>query len=281
MGIYDQFHAIRDAATAADSCISNHAALNLPENAPGVHILWMYPDILEMHGCRGDMMALLQFAIKMKLPCTIEKCRKPADEIPFDRAQLLYFPAGDLSCMPDLSRKLLPRKAEFEKAAKAGKIMMAIGSTGAVFAQALHLADGSCAPGLGLLQMECSQRERTHGDDLWFRLPDGQRIMGGQVQLADVKLLPGQEPFGTTLYGRGNCGDGTEGARTGSVIFTHTIGPMFVRNPRYACQLLLECAALAGLDPNAYSMKPEDIALELGALEDIEKFVESKMSKSK
>ena len=79
MGRFTLFNEIRENSKKSDIEISNHAALGEPYDSRGVHILWMYPDVLNMHGGRGDAMALLHFSNLMKLPCTIRKVNMLSD----------------------------------------------------------------------------------------------------------------------------------------------------------------------------------------------------------
>lgn len=277
MSKFEKFITIRNGAKRSDPSVSNLGVLGLPPETRAIHILWIYPDVLEMHGGRGDAMALLHFSNLMELPCELRRLNTLEEEIPFEWADLMLFPSGDLSCMADLSRALMGKKEAFQRFADGGGLILAIGSTGAVLAKQTAWLSGSVSPGLGLLGMEMTQRRTVFGDDLWVRLEDGSELTATQVQLADVKLLPGQEPFAQVIYGRGNCGDGLEGARTGSVIFTHCLGPVLTKNPHFAEALLRQCADHAGISVPK-SLDPDDIALELQALVDVREFVQKKMN---
>ena len=96
MGSFTLFNEIREESKKSDIEINNHKALEVASGTRGVHILWMYPDVLNMHGGRGDAMALLHFSNLMKLPCTIRKVNMLSDEIPFDWADMILFPSVDL-----------------------------------------------------------------------------------------------------------------------------------------------------------------------------------------
>lgn len=271
------FDAIRASARRSDPCISNIEALGLSADTRGVHILWMYPDVLDMHGGRGDAMALLHVSNLLKLPCQIMRINTLAQEIPFDWADLMLFPSGDLSCMADVSRALLSRKAQFQRFAAENKIILAIGSSGAILADRLLDRAGQASPGLGLLHMDFTQRTKVFGDDIWIRLPDGQEIIGNEIQLADVTLADGQEPFGQVIYGRGNDGTGQEGARTGNVIFTHCLGPVLTKNPDFTAYLLKLAAERAGIASGMDALPEDQISLEREALADVRAFIEKKI----
>lgn len=88
----------------------------------------------------------------------------------------------------------------------------------------------------------------------------------------------GQGALGEIIYGRGNCGDGKEGARSGNIIFTSCLGPMMVKNPRLAEKWLKTAAEAAGIDVKN-SIKDSDVEVEDKSFELIKKFINTKMEK--
>ena len=278
MGNFELFNQIRAGSRQNDKEIRNHEALGVSTATRGIHILWMFPDVLSMHGGRGDAMALLHFSNLMKLPCTIRRINTLTEEIPFDWADMILLPSGDLSVMGDVCKALMPRKAEFKRFAQSGKVILAIGNTGVVLAEKLVFLDGKVVRGMGILGAQFKQRSKVHGDDLWVRLPNGRELFGTQIQMADVRLRKSQEPFGKTIYGRGNGGKGREGARTDNVIFTHLLGPVLTKNPGFTEELLKLSAEVVGLNPDRYNLPEENITLELQALEDCRTFINKKIS---
>ena len=276
MGQFERFCAMRAGSRKDQGALRNHAVLGVPEDAKCIRVAWMYPDVLNLHGCRGDLMAIAHFSCLMHLPCELRRVEALADPIPLDWADLVVFPAGDLAAMPDLNRALAGKKDAFEAYCAKGGMILAIADAGALLAKKTVFLDGSESEGLGLLDMELRQRKTAFGDDLWVRTADGLELLGAQVQMADVILEPEQAAFASVIYGRGNCGDGREGARSGGVIFTHCLGPVLAKNPRLTEALLMQCAEHAGCGAN--SLSDGQIALELAALEDVRKFVEKKRS---
>lgn len=260
-----------------DRTVSNLAALGLDGAQPRVRILWMYPDSLNIHGGRGDIMALLRFATMAKLPVEICRVDRFADPIPLEDAHMLYFCCGDLDCAADLCKALEPHKAALEAFAKAGKVMVANGSTGVVLGKDLQYLDGSQLTCLGLLGMHAQQRKTIHGDDLWLDAMDGVEVIGNEIKRVEITLDPEQQPFASVRYGRGNCGDGKEGAMAGNVIYTSCLGPMLVRNPKLAMELLARAASAAGLALG--DLPAEALALEEKAFEEAKVFITKKLQK--
>lgn len=246
-----------------------------------IRILWMYPDSLNLHGGRGDIMALLRFATMAKIPVEIRRVELLTDPVPLNAADMLYFCCGDLVDMPHVIRALEPVKEALESFAARGKVIVANGSTGAVLAKELQLLDGTVIPGLGLLDMRWTQRSTVQGDDLWLDAVDGTQVIGNEIKLAEIALEPDQAPFGKVRYGHGNDGTGYEGAVTRNVIYTSCLGPVLVRNPALAMALLRRAADAAGLEIPAerFALRTEDISCEEKALEEAKKFILNKGKK--
>ncbi len=230
-------------------------------------INWMYPDVLHLHGDRGNLMALARVGGFLGLAIEIRRQETPEQPADLAEGDMLVFTAGELRCMPRLVQALEKQRPELEAFVAAGKPILAVANSGAILAQQTQFLDGGSFPGLGLLRMTCRERERVYGDDLAFNLPDGLEILGSQIQVMDTQLLEGQEPLGVLSYGRGNnsgqvqLGGGPEGARSGQVIFTNTLGPLLVKNPRFAARLLQAAAQAKGLDISA-ELRPELVELE-------------------
>lgn len=276
MGSFERFLAVREGSTKDQKLLRNHEVLGAAPDTRGIRVAWMYPDVLNLHGGRGDLMGIMHYACLLDIPCEIRRVDTLIEEIPFDWADLLYFPSGDLAAVPDIDRALAPRAEAFRAFADRGGMIVAVGSSGAVLAKKTTFHDGSVSEGLGLLDMEVTQRTNSFGDDLWIETADGVEVIATQVSMADVTLGEGQAPFGKIIYGRGNCDDGREGAQTGSVIFTHCLGPVLTKNPRFTEWLIKRCANTAGLDVSGRTLDDGQIGMELAALEDVRTFVNKK-----
>ena len=276
MGSFERFLAVRADSRKDQKILRNHEVLGAADDARGIRVAWMFPDVLNLHGGRGDLMAIMHFACLLDIPCEIRRVDTLIEEIPFDWADLLYFPSGDLAAVPDIDRALAPKAEAFRAFAARGGMIVAVGSSGAVLAKKTTFQNGDVSEGLGLLNMEMTQRTNSFGDDLWIETADGLEVIATQVSMADVALGEGQEPFAKVVYGRGNCGDGLEGAQTGSVIYTNCLGPVLTKNPRFAQWLIKRCAGVAGLNVSDRTLDDGQIGMELAAMEDVRTFVNKK-----
>lgn len=277
MESHDQFVKIRNNVTRERKTISNaYKSCADSQGNKSLNIIWLYPDILNLHGGRGDMMALLHISNLMRLPAEIMRIDSPDEKIPFEWADMIFLSSGDIKSMDVVVEALNGQREELEVFLNRSGMMIAIGSSGLVLAKEMEMLDGSRREGLGILDMLWKEKTRVAGDDIWFSLDDGLEVIGNQIQLADVFLGENQQPLGRVLYGRGNKGDGWEGARKGNVIFTSCLGPVLVKNPGLTERWLEEAAFSAGIKAgNKLDIK--DIQVELEALSLVKEFIKAKL----
>lgn len=201
-----------------------------------IHIGWMYPDLLNLHGERGSIQALQRVGENMGLQVCIHRLDDFDEPIPFAQLDMLVFLPGEIHSFQWLKPALEKQRKELEEFVERNGVILALGTTGLLFGRSIEREDGSTVEGLGLLDMTARERKFVWGDDLHFRLNDSkQEILGSQILMADVQAAA---PLGQTLYGRGNDGSGAEGARYRNLIYTNCLGPLFVKNPWWAEALL-------------------------------------------
>lgn len=201
-----------------------------------LRIGWMYPDILNLHGERGSVQTLVTVGANLGVEVEICKIGNFDEAIPYDSLDMLVFLPGEISSFRHLVPALRRQMEELKAYVEAGGYILALGTSGLLFGKQVKREDGSVQEGLGLLDMTAVERQYVWGDDLQLRIRDTrQELIGSQIQMADVEAA---EPFGTTIYGRGNNGTGADGARYKNLIYTNCTGPLFVKNPWFAEDIL-------------------------------------------
>ena len=195
---------------------------------------WMYPNLLNLHGERGSVQALVSIGKKLGVEVEILRIEDFTDPIPFESLDMLMFLPGEMEVfqhlIPALDHNSLRDYLEN------GGYLLALGTTGLMFGKSILREDGSVIEGLGYLDMTAKERKFVWGDDLHVRINGTkQELAGSQIQMADVEAT---HPFATTLYGMGNNNTGAEGARWKNLIYTNCTGPLFVKNPWFAEDIL-------------------------------------------
>lgn len=276
MNNFDKFNRIRNRAGRRSEFITNVSEIAGESGFRCLHILWLYPDIMNLHGGRGDIMALLHISNVLGVQVEIRRCDSLKQSIDWEWPHIVYMTAGELKCASDVIRALRRQRADIDEFISRKGFFIANGSSGAVLAKTVELFDGRTIEGLGLLDMAWKERGSVWGDDIWIKTAEGLEVIGNQIQVADVTLGDGQEAFGEVIYGRGNNGGSDEGARRGNVIYTGVLGPVLTKNPEFTALIVRTAAADAGIDIGG-ELTESSMEIEMRSAEHIKSFMKNKM----
>lgn len=238
-----------------------------------VNVAWMYPDVLNLHGERGNAKAFELISKRMGVKLNIDRIDNIDEEIDFDKYDILLFNAGELKHIKVLSEILEKQKKKLNEYIKSNKVIFVTGTTGALFSNYIERLDKSSFFGLNILDMNVKERNMVIGDDLYYSF-DKMDIMSSQIQMIDI-TLNNVKPLGNIKYGYGNNGTSVEGARYKNVIFTNSLGPVLVKNP-WVCEYLIKIA----LKNKNIKIKAKKINydLEIKSLESAKEFIDKKMN---
>ncbi len=197
---------------------------------------WMYPNLLNLHGERGSVQALVAIGKKLGIDVEVIRIEDFDDPIPFETLDLMIFLPGEIATfyhlIPALQTEALRNYLENDGH------LLALGTSGLLFGNSILREDGSTLACLGYLNMTAKERKYVWGDDFHFRINGSDmELAGSQIQMADVDA---DRSLGTTIYGMGNNNSGAEGARWKNLIYTNCLGPLFVKNPWFAESILQE-----------------------------------------
>lgn len=237
---------------------------------PKITVGWMYPNLLNLHGERGSVQNLVQIGQQLGIDVEIRRIEDFDDSIPFDELDLLIFLPGEIAEFPYIMSGLRRQEAQLRHYLDEGGYLLAIGTTGLMFGNKIFREDGSVMECLGYLDLQAKERKYVFGDDLYVRIADTDlELIGSQVQMADVEAA---HPFAKVLYGMGNNNSGVEGARQGNLIYTNCLGPLFVKNPRFAEAILKDICSRKGAEIQTSGSYPRADA----SFEATRKFIETK-----
>ena len=209
-----------------------------------INVGWMYPNLLNLHGERGSVQALVEIGKQLGIEVNVQRVEDFDDPIAFSELDMLIFLPGEISTFSHLIPAL--RTEALSNFLDHGGYLLALGTSGLMFGNTIHREDGTVINGLGYLDMIAKERRFVWGDDLHFIINDTkQELAGSQIQMADVVAA---NPLGTTIYGMGNNNTGAEGARWKNLIYTNCLGPLFVKNPWFAEQILKDILKQKGIE---------------------------------
>jgi len=244
-----------------------------------LNILWMYPDILNLHGDRGNLMAFEKIGKLLDIKVNINKVESYNDEIDFENNDILFFNVGEIKVMPTIIETLKKYIEPIQKFIDDNKTIILIGASGCIMAKKT-IRKNEEFEGLGYLDMNLVERENIYGDDILFTLNENNiEIVGCQIKMLDTLLLS-DISLGTLEYGSGNNGfiQKTEGAKYKNIIYTNALGPIFVKNPWYT-ELIIKNALKNKNIELEKCLTNEDFDIELNSLKAIKKFIEQKGEK--
>lgn len=203
-------------------------------------IAWLFPDTLYLHGERGNILALEKFAKLAGLEPVVEHIDFQTEFRPLDY-DLIFCPPGEISSFEAIVKKLEPVKDQLMEFIDKGKVLLATGTSMAIWGNTIKRTDTTEFAGLGIVDFETVEREKVYGDDTYFTINYNGKEMEmfcSQIQMAD--FISGQcENFGKLIYGYGNTGkDQNEGFILKNSIFTNSLGPILVTNPWLSIEII-------------------------------------------
>jgi len=203
-----------------------------------LRILWLYPDILNLHGDRGNAMALVRVCGELGVEPHLTRVDRLGDPLDLESADLILIGDGELAVMGAIVEALRPYAQKLDEMVDAGVPMLVTGTSAAIVARETLRTDSSSIPGLGLVDMTVVEREEILGDDLILDA-DGEELGGIQIRMTDMRLDLGEKPFAQVLYGVGNADlPEWDGARRSNLVVTDLLGPVLTKNPWFARRLI-------------------------------------------
>jgi CobQ-like glutamine amidotransferase family enzyme len=246
-------------------------------------ILWLWPDILNLHGDRANVIALEYVSRLYGIEAKIRRVSRLTDDFDPGAADMILLGSGELAVMPDIINALSKNYSGLKTYAESGGVLFATGTTGAALGVHTIRLDGSHIYGIGLFDIECTERKTIIGDDVVFRpealdIGAATPVYGIQIQMIDLFLAKGQAPLGSIVYGHGNNGGGMEGAIRDGIVLTNASGPVLVKNPWLTLALIKKALFRKnpGMDPDILSFDPNKFEIELASAKAIQAFNDKK-----
>ena len=238
-----------------------------------IRAAWLFPDILYIHGERGNLLALERVAGFAGVEVTVDRVDFDTEGFDPMNYDFIFCPPGEIASFTAVVEWLKPYKAGLQQFIAEGRVLLATGTSQCIFGGITKREDGSAVEGLGLIDCDFTERKMVYGEVLHFMTSYGGEeleIFGSQIQMMDVESR--EEAFGQLLYGFGNTGkDRKEGSMKNNSIFTNTLGPILVLNPWLTKKIVRICT---GAEDFGF-----DMSLEQKSLETKKQFTAGKVSR--
>lgn len=242
-----------------------------------INLAYLYADILNLHGDRGNVLSFEKIAKEMGIPFKTTRIDSPNEKIDFEKYDIILLSPGELKVMDTLVKTFNSQRNEFEKYVDDDKYMFVIGTTGAILAKNIEFEDGREIDGLNIFDMTAKERKWIYGDDLTFDTDiNGKKMEIISCQINSINMTFNDEniqPFGKVNYGLGNDEKHFEGARKNNLIYTNALGPVFIKNPWMTKEILTDIANKKGVEIKNNDL---DFSLEEASKETIKDFINQK-----
>lgn len=216
-----------------------------------LNICHLYPDLLDLYGDRGNILALAARCRWRGIEPVIQQASL-GEDLDFMGMDILFLGGGSDREQGLLVQDLMRRENELRKAIENGLVVLAICGGYQMLGKFYQMVGGEKIQGLDILDVwtiagakrlignvVVELDERVLSVDSKFRSLVGFENHSGKTYLGE-----GVMPLGKVLFGNGNNGDDSEeGVRYLNVFGTYLHGPLLPKNPHFA-DLLLELAIL-------------------------------------
>jgi CobQ-like glutamine amidotransferase family enzyme len=227
---------------------------------------WLYPDLMNIYGDRGNILTLLKRAEWRDFDArVIELGRGSHQEM--EDVDVFFFGGGQDREQALVYEDLLEFKQQpLQRAVAEGAQVLAVCGGYQLLGHYYQTAGGEKFPGIGLIDVRTEAgKKRFIGDVVVETQVDGltpNTLVGFENHSGRTFLGSQARPLGMVRLGHGNNGsDGGEGCLQGSVIGTYLHGSLLPKNPHLADYLIRNALKRRG----AGELSPLDDSAELAA----------------
>jgi lipid II isoglutaminyl synthase (glutamine-hydrolysing) len=210
-----------------------------------IQICHLYPDLLDLYGDRGNIMALSARSRWRGIETVVHNVSL-GEPLDFQSLDILFIGGGSDREQNLLVQDLMKRENELKAAIEDGLVVLTICGGYQLLGQYYQTADETRIPGLGILDLwTVAGSKRLIGNvivdctEIPFLTPKLSTLVGFENHSGKTFLGEGVHPLGKVLHGNGNNGEnGEEGVRYKNVFGTYLHGPLLPKNPHFADLLL-------------------------------------------
>ncbi|NLI93832.1 MAG: glutamine amidotransferase [Peptococcaceae bacterium] len=214
-------------------------------------IYHLYPDLLDLYGDRGNILALSARCRWRGIEVDIRRVTL-GDPIDFSQADILFLGGGSDREQSLLVEDLGSRAKELADSIEDGLVILTICGGYQLLGQYYQTGEGKKIPGLKILDLyTIAGSKRLIGNvvaEMNEEVFSLNTLVGFENHSGKTYLGPGLQPLAKIIRGYGNNGeDKQEGVRYKNVLGTYLHGPLLPKNPHIADWMILSALKRKGL----------------------------------
>lgn len=199
-------------------------------------IVHLYPKEMNIYGDTGNRLALQRRAAWRGVAIQV-KLVGVGDSIPGE-TDIIIGGGGQDAGQSTIQDDLLTKAEQLHTMAQNGVVMLMICGMYQLFGRAFTTSEGTLIKGIGVLPLETVGGETRMIGNTVYDTPFGE-LVGYENHSGLTMLDDTATALAKVVQGDGNNGqDGTEGCRVNNVFGTYSHGPLLVKNPQFADELL-------------------------------------------
>lgn len=204
-----------------------------------IRIAHLYPDMLNLYGDRGNIIALTQRMKARGIDVQTDAVTM-GKNFNADNYDILFIGGGQDFEQDVLLDDLKKGKdTEINKAIHNGTVMLAICGGYQMLGKYYKTYDGKMLEYMGALDFYTEGKEERMIGNYAYKTKEGIEVIGFENHSGRTYLGKSVEPLGKMIKGFGNNGeDGTEGVRFKNTFGTYSHGPVLPKNPQLADLLI-------------------------------------------
>ena len=214
---------------------------------------WLYPDLMNIYGDRGNILTLLQRAEWRGFETRLLMLGR-GNNAEMEEVDVFFFGGGQDREQALVYEDLLEfKQPQLERAVADGAQVLAVCGGYQLLGHYYQTADGERYSGIGLIDVKTEAGKRRFiGDVVVETEIAGLRprtLVGFENHSGRTFLGPKAKPLGRVVIGNGNNGDdGHEGFIQGGVIGSYLHGSLLPKNPHLADYLIRGALKRRGVD---------------------------------
>lgn len=234
------------------------------EFKPKLNICHMYPDLLNLYGDRGNVIAFSRRCLWRGIQVEVHPV-SIGEKVNFLQMDFVFLGGGSDREQNLMAADLMERAGDLREAIEDGLVVLAICGGYQLMGKYYRTLAGEIIPGLGILDLytEGGQKRLIGNVAVEVDLGGARRKITGFENHSGRTFLGNLEPLGRVLAGHGNNGeDKMEGARYKNVLCSYLHGPLLPKNPFISDYLIFRALQRRYRD---IPLKPLDDTLENAA----------------